>query len=72
MRYAGLILAGLVALAGLLLVPTTAATPGTTVRVSVDAAGNTPAHFRGPWETDVFERLLRNGIEWGLEARRAD
>ncbi len=42
------------------------------VDASVDAAGNTPPHFRGPWETDAFERLLRNGIEWGLEARRAD
>jgi len=37
---------------------------------SVDAAGTTPLHFRGPWETDAFERLLRNGIEWGLEAPR--
>ena len=36
---------------------------------SVDAGGVTPLHFRGPWETDAFERLLRNGIEWGLEAR---
>ena len=40
------------------------------VDASVDAAGATPLHFRGPWETDAFERLLRNGIEWGLEARR--
>ncbi len=41
------------------------------VDASVDAAGATPLHFRGPWETDAFERLLRNGIEWGLEARKA-
>ncbi|MCP4007235.1 MAG: ThuA domain-containing protein [bacterium] len=37
---------------------------------SIDAAGKTPLHFRGPWETEAFERLLRNGIEWGLEAER--
>jgi len=41
------------------------------VDVSVDAEGVTPLHFRGPWETDAFARLLRNGIEWGLGARRA-
>ena len=42
------------------------------VDASVDAAGTTPLLFRGPWETDAFQRLLRNGIEWGLEARQAD
>ncbi len=41
------------------------------VDASVDAAGTTPLLFRGPWETDAFQRLLRNGIEWGLEARQA-
>ena len=41
------------------------------VDASVDAEGTTPLQFRGPWETDAFTRLLRNGIEWGLEARRA-
>jgi hypothetical protein len=40
------------------------------VDASVDAAGATPLHFRGPWETDAFARLLQNGIEWGLEATR--
>jgi type 1 glutamine amidotransferase len=40
------------------------------VDVSVDADGVTPLQFKGPWETDAFTRLLRNGIEWGLEARR--
>ncbi len=40
------------------------------VDTSVDAAGTTPLHFRGPWETDAFERLLCNGIEWGLAARQ--
>jgi hypothetical protein len=39
------------------------------VDVSVDAEGTTPLEFRGPWETDAFASLLRNGIEWGLEAR---
>ncbi len=50
-------------------------TPATNIQpfvdASVDAANATPLHFRGPWETDAFERLLRNGIEWGLEARQA-
>jgi type 1 glutamine amidotransferase len=32
---------------------------------SVNATGSTPLLFRGPWETEPFERLLRNGIEWG-------
>jgi type 1 glutamine amidotransferase len=41
------------------------------VDASVDPAGVTPLHFRGPWETDAFERLLSNGIEWGLQARQA-
>jgi type 1 glutamine amidotransferase len=41
------------------------------VDASVDAAGATPLCFRGPWETDAFEHLLRNGIEWGLLARQA-
>ena len=38
------------------------------VDVSVDPEGNTPREFRGAWETDAFSRLLRNGVEWGLEA----
>jgi hypothetical protein len=41
------------------------------VDASVDPDGVTPLRFLGPWETDAFERLLRNGIEWGLEARQA-
>ena len=41
------------------------------VDASVDAGGVTPLDFRGPWQTDAFARLLRNAIEWGLEARRA-
>jgi hypothetical protein len=24
-----------------------------------------PTTFRGPWETDAFNQLLRNGIAWG-------
>lgn len=39
------------------------------VDVSVDEEGKTPPEFRGPWETEAFQRLLENGIEWGLEAR---
>lgn len=42
------------------------------VDASVDPAGATPLHFRGPWKTTAFERLLRNGIEWGLVAHRAN
>ena len=41
------------------------------VHESVDAGGVTPLDFRGPWETDAFERLLANGLDWGLEARTA-
>lgn len=48
-------------------------TPSTNIQpfvdVSVDPAGTTPLQFRGPWKTDAFGRLLRNGIEWGLESR---
>ena len=36
---------------------------------SVDAKGVTPREFRGPWETEAFERLVGNGIAWGLEPR---
>ena len=32
---------------------------------SVDPDGKTPLLFRGPWETDAFERLLRNALAWG-------
>jgi len=48
--------------------------PGTNIQPfvhqSVDVEGVTPLHFRGPWETQAFEQLLCNGIEWGLEARQ--
>jgi hypothetical protein len=37
------------------------------VDLSVDPAGSTPKLFRGAWETEPFERLLRNGITWGSE-----
>ena len=47
-------------------------TPSTNIQpfvdASVDAGGVTPLHFRGPWETDAFRTLLRNGVEWGLGA----
>jgi uncharacterized protein len=39
---------------------------------SVDPEGLTPLSFRGPWETEAFERLVANGIAWGLEARRSE
>jgi type 1 glutamine amidotransferase len=37
---------------------------------SVNPAGSTPKLFRGSWETEPFERLLRNGIKWGSEQER--
>lgn len=42
------------------------------VHPSVDPDGKTPLNFRGPWSTDPFLQLLRNGIEWGLRTRNAD
>ena len=36
------------------------------VDASVEASGKTPLEFRGAWETEPFQRLLRNGIAWGL------
>lgn len=41
------------------------------VHPSVHPDGTTPLHFRGPWATEAFRRLLRNGVEWGLEGSRA-
>jgi len=38
---------------------------------SVDAGGVTPLRFRGPWETEAFERLVANGVAWGLAGRAA-
>ena len=43
--------------------PTTTVQPF--VDPGVDIAGSTPTLFRGAWETEPFERLLRNGITWG-------
>ncbi|HEV8679753.1 MAG TPA: ThuA domain-containing protein [Stellaceae bacterium] len=31
-------------------------------------ADTTPDTFHGPWETDAFNRLLRNAIAWGMGA----
>jgi len=49
-------------------------TPSTNIQpwvdTSVDPEGTTPLQFRGPWQTEAFGQLLRNGIDWGLEARR--
>ena len=43
-------------------------TPSTNIQPFVDASvdpdGITPKLFRGSWETDSFDRLLRNGIHW--------
>lgn len=33
-----------------------------------DRTDTTPPTFRGPWETDAFVTLLRNGIAWGVGA----
>ena len=33
---------------------------------SVEPSGKTPLKFRGSWENPMFERLLRNAIEWGI------
>ncbi|HEX2828162.1 MAG TPA: ThuA domain-containing protein [Burkholderiales bacterium] len=30
------------------------------------ASDTLPATFRAPWESDAFNRLLRNGIAWGM------
>jgi len=37
---------------------------------SVNPARSTPKLFRGSWETEPFERLLRNGIKWGSGQER--
>jgi type 1 glutamine amidotransferase len=36
------------------------------VDASVQASGNAPRIFRGSWETEPFEKLLRNGVTWGI------
>jgi type 1 glutamine amidotransferase len=33
---------------------------------SVDAEGKTPLTFREPWETDAYQPLIRNAIQWGM------
>ncbi len=51
-------------------------TPSTNIQPFVDesvaADKQTPLEFRGPWETDAFERLLHNAIDWGLDAQGSD
>lgn len=37
------------------------------VDASVETSEGTPRLFRGSWETEAFERLLRSGITWGIE-----
>jgi hypothetical protein len=43
-------------------------TPTTNVQPFVDESvapdGKTPLTFKGPWETDAFQKLLTNAIEW--------
>ena len=34
---------------------------------SIDPDGKMPAEFHSVWQSDAFNRLLENGIEWGLE-----
>jgi type 1 glutamine amidotransferase len=38
------------------------------VDASVDPSGTTPKVFRGSWETEAYETLLRNAVRWGIEA----
>jgi len=44
--------------------------PGCNVQPFVDASvtedGQTPLLFRGSWETEAFEQLLRNAVGWGV------
>ncbi len=44
--------------------------PGSNTQPFVDESvapeGKTPPRLRGPWETQPFEALLRNSIEWGV------
>jgi type 1 glutamine amidotransferase len=35
---------------------------------SVAQSGVTPGVFRGPWETEEFQQLVRNAIAWGIQA----
>jgi uncharacterized protein len=42
------------------------------VDASVQTSGDAPRLFRGSWETEAFERLLRNGIAWGIEQAGQD
>jgi uncharacterized protein len=35
------------------------------VDASVEPTGKTPLTFRGSWELPQFDRLLRNGMDWG-------
>ena len=38
------------------------------VDTSVNAEGAWPATFRGPWDTEAFQTLLRNAIRWSTTA----
>ena len=38
------------------------------VHESVSPDLKSPNHFRGPWETEPYEQLLKNAIDWGTGA----
>jgi len=50
-------------------------TPWTNIQPLVDEGvargGVTPLEFKGPWGTEAFERLVANGLAWGLGGQRA-
>ena len=35
------------------------------VHESISPDGKVPLRFRGPWETEPYEQLLKNAIDWG-------
>ena len=38
---------------------------------TLGTGGATPKLFRGPWETDAFRSLLRNGLDWAARSEEA-
>ena len=44
-------------------------TPTTGMRATIDDSlltnGERPMHFRGPWKTEAYEKLVANAIAWG-------
>jgi hypothetical protein len=35
---------------------------------SVEPSGTTPKGFRGSWKTPEYRTLIRNALNWGIEA----